>query len=89
MTSARVAAAQARRELEFLEVCEGYQDRLEAAKDAARQAMDGGDEAAVGEALAGLKIASREMYEFRGWARTLGRPKEGVPGRDAVIRMGD
>lgn len=84
--SARVAAAQARRELEFLEVCEQYSDRLEAAKDVVREAEEQGEVPA--EATADLKAAAREMHEFRKWARSVGRPREGVPGRDAVIQVG-
>ncbi|MEV4246956.1 hypothetical protein AB0J63_26530 [Streptosporangium canum] len=86
--NARIAAAQARRELAFLEVCEGYQDRLEAAKDAVRAAQEGGDEQALAEANAQLKVAAGEMHGFRSWARSVGKPREGVPGRDAVIQVG-
>ena len=83
--NARIAAARARRELEFLEVCEGYQDRLEAAKERVQQAAEQGDVPA--ELLGELKNVSREMYEFRAWARATGKPREGGPG-DAVIVMG-
>ncbi|MER5420323.1 hypothetical protein [Streptosporangium roseum] len=84
--SARVAAAQARRELAFLEICEGYQDRLEAAKDAVRQAREQGE--VPGELTAEWKVAAREMHGFRSWARSVGKPRAGVPGRDAVIQAG-
>jgi hypothetical protein len=85
MTSARVAAAQARRELAFLEVCESYQERLEAAKAALQAAREQGDVPA--EVSAELRAAADEMRGFREWARTVGRPRDGGPG-DAVIRVG-
>ncbi|GAA2860175.1 hypothetical protein [Nonomuraea rubra] len=84
MTSARVAAMHARRGLEFLDVCEGYEQRLAAAKQAVKDAT--GEQQA--EAVAALKTAKAEMRGFREWARTVGRPPEGVPGRDATIRIG-
>jgi hypothetical protein len=88
VTSARVAAAQARRELAFLEVCEQYQLRLEEAKDALRAAKESGSQDAVTAARGEQRTIAREVHEFRAWARTTGRPREGVPGRDATIRVG-
>lgn len=88
MTSAKLAAIQARRELEFLEVCAGYQERLEAAKDKVRQARESGDAEAEQQAYLRMKAVGLEVHKFRKWARTAGRPKDGVPGRDAVIRVG-
>lgn len=80
--SARVAAAQARRDLEFLEIAQGYSDRLESAKENLR--TNRGDEAAISQ----HREAAQAMHEFRSWARTAGKPKPGEPGRDAVIVMG-
>lgn len=88
MTSARVAAMHARREQEFFDICVGYEDRLEEAKNAFVSAVESGDEKRVAESGAVFKAAQCEMHEFRAWARTVGTPKEGTPGRDAVIRMG-
>ncbi|WP_091106172.1 hypothetical protein [Nonomuraea pusilla] len=83
-----MAAMHARREQEFFDVCVGFEDRLEAAKEAYVAALDGGDDAVLVSAAAELKAASEEMHGFRSGVRTLGRPKEGVPGRDATIMMG-
>lgn len=80
--SARVAAAQARREQEFLELAADYEDRLLAAKEAL--AANPGD----AEVVAEHRAAADAMHGFRTWARTVGEPKAGVPGRDAVITMG-
>ncbi|MEV4020160.1 hypothetical protein AB0J35_57760 [Nonomuraea angiospora] len=88
MTSARVAAMHARREQEFLDVCVEYEDRLEEAKNTYIAAAESGDEEQAAEAASVLKAASREMHEFRAWARAFGKPKEGTPGRDATIRIG-
>lgn len=82
MTSARVAAAQARREVAFLEVCEEISDELAAAKRYLRD--NPGDAAAIER----KREATTVVHEFRKWARVVGQPKEGVPGRDAVIRIG-
>ncbi|RSN12800.1 hypothetical protein DMB42_11520 [Nonomuraea sp. WAC 01424] len=71
----------ARRGLEFLEICDGYEERLEAAKQAVA------DDPSP-EALAELKAAKQEMRDFRAWARTVGSPPEGVPGKDATIKIG-
>ncbi|TDD54594.1 hypothetical protein E1286_05235 [Nonomuraea terrae] len=81
MTSARVVAIRLRREQEFLDVCAGLEERLETAKQAAR-----GD--APESAVAELGAAKQEMRSFREWARTVGSPREGIPGRDATVRMG-
>lgn len=78
----------ARREQAFLDVCVEYEDRLEQAKDAYLSASDSGDAQQVADAGSALKAASSEMHAFRAWARAFGQPKEGAPGRDAVIRMG-
>jgi hypothetical protein len=72
----------ARRGLEFLDVCDGYEQRLADAKQAVKDAPD--DEAA----LSALKAAKQEMRAFREWARTVGKPPEGTPGRDATIKIG-
>ncbi|MER6942483.1 hypothetical protein ABT294_00545 [Nonomuraea sp. NPDC000554] len=88
MTSARLAAMQARREAEFLDVCAEYQDRLAEAKDAVRAARESGDDEAAAQAYQRMKEVGREVHEFRAWAKTMGSPPEGRPGRDAVIRMG-
>ncbi|MFI6296866.1 hypothetical protein ACIBEJ_35115 [Nonomuraea sp. NPDC050790] len=85
--NARVAAMRARRELEFLEICQDYSDRLDAAKAAVREARESGGEAFT-LAWARMKEVGREVHEFRKWARTVGKPAEGVPGRDAVIQVG-
>ncbi|MET9339282.1 hypothetical protein [Nonomuraea sp. NPDC003804] len=86
--SARLEAIQARRAAEFLDVCAELEDRLEAAKQKVHQAREAGDEAALKAAKADLRPVAEEMHEFRRWARTMGRPREGMPGRDAVIRAG-
>ncbi|MFF3443652.1 hypothetical protein [Streptosporangium sp. NPDC002721] len=80
--SARVAAAQARRELAFLEIAEALSEKLADAK--AAKASNPGDEAAVQH----HRAVSDEMHAFRAWARTAGKPREGTPGRDAVIKVG-
>lgn len=78
---------QARRELEFLEICEGYQVRREDAVSALRQAQESGDAEAIERAQTAVKETGRDIHEFRKWARTMGSPREGVPGRDAVVQM--
>lgn len=88
MTSARLQAIQARRAAEFLDVCADYQDRLAAAKQKVVEARESGNENAVAKAKAALRPVADEMHAFRGWARTMGSPPEGRPGRDAVIRAG-
>lgn len=88
MTSARLAAIQARRSAEFLDVCAEYQDRLAAAKRKVAEARESGDQASVDRAKAELRPIADEMHEFRAWARTSGSPPAGVPGRDAVIQVG-
>lgn len=80
--SARVAAAQARRELAFLEIAQEYADKLLAAK------AELADNPTNPDVIARHRAAANEMHEFRRWARTVGKPREGVPGRDAVIVMG-
>ncbi|MFD0468624.1 hypothetical protein ACFQ0B_10140 [Nonomuraea thailandensis] len=77
----------ARRTLEFLGACEELEERLAAAKEALREVRGtGGEQEAA--ARAELKKAKGEMRAFREWARTLGQPAEGTPGRDATIRVG-
>lgn len=88
MTSAKLAAIQLRRELAFLEVCEGYQERLTKAKEALAQARESGDQRVIDEAAARRRETAKAMSEFRAWARTMGKPREGVPGRDATINVG-
>ncbi|MFE3452375.1 hypothetical protein ACFXJ8_25975 [Nonomuraea sp. NPDC059194] len=88
MTSAKLAQLRLRREQEFLEACVGLEERLEEAKAAYVAARDSGDQSALAEARAELKAASEEMFAFRSWARTMGQPRQGVPGRDATIQIG-
>lgn len=71
----------ARRAQDFYDVCVGYEERLEAAKQAVQNNPSP-------EAVAALKAAKQEMRDFRAWARTVGNPPEGVPGKDATIKIG-
>ncbi|MFI6477354.1 hypothetical protein ACIBH1_05440 [Nonomuraea sp. NPDC050663] len=71
----------ARRGLEFLAECERLEERLTAAKEAAASEPSQ-------ETLAELKAAKNEMRDFRQWARTVGSPPAGTPGRDATIQIG-
>ncbi len=85
--NAREAAEQARQEVEFLDLAATYQEDLEAAKQAVRDARDTGDEVATADAIEHLHAAAAEMNQFRHWARTTGKPRDPGPG-SAVIRIG-
>jgi hypothetical protein len=88
VTSARLAKLRLQQEQEFLDVCEEYEERLETAKQAVKDARASGDQDAIAEARAALKPVKAEFFEFRSWARSVGRPRDGVPGKDATVRMG-
>lgn len=88
MTSAKLAAIQARRAADFLDVCAEYEERLEDAKQQVHEARKSGDAAVVKVAKAELRPIAEEVHAFRAWARAMGSPPEGRPGRDAVIRAG-
>lgn len=85
--NAREAVEQARLEVDFLEFAATYQEDLEAAKQAVREARDTGDEAATASAVEHLHAAATEMNQFRHWARSTGKPRDPGPG-SAVIRIG-
>lgn len=88
MTSARLAAIQARRAAEFLDICADVQERAAHAKAALASARSSGDENAIAEARRAWRAVADEVHEFRRWARENGSPPEGRPGRDAVIKAG-
>jgi hypothetical protein len=83
--SARVEAAKARRNLQFLEECTAMCDRLEEAKEAVRAARAAGDAKAMAKARKALRPIATEVHEFRAAMVTLAGAPEAGPG-DAVVR---